>query len=127
MKATKNRPISGRQLTAELQAETPATPPSGEAFWSDFKARSQLYPQHAPQPVRLPYHFLRWGLAVACGLLVMAGAGVWRLTLPAQLSTINSFDVGVKHDAVLVMDDDKSESTLLWIVGMDVQENGDQQ
>ena len=90
-----------------------------DAFWEDFSARAQLHPQHSPSPVRYVHTALRWGLTAACCLIALSGAGIWQLNRPHSLSRIDTFEVAVPHEAVMILTDSDSESTLLWIVGMD--------
>jgi hypothetical protein len=91
--------------------------PAG-AFWDDFRARARLHPQHEPETRVLPV-VLRWGLATACAALaVMAAAYVLTPGSSAGLAEVKSVRVMAPHSAVLIMDNERAQSTILWISGM---------
>ena len=117
---------SWKEIEATLQADRP---PAGmrpaDAFWSDFKARARLCNQDSPAPARRSPSLMRWGLATACAaalavLVVLQGLP----GAPAGGSHIKSLEVVASHSAVLIMEDEPTESTILWIVDMSL-ENGD--
>jgi hypothetical protein len=120
--------MSARALR-EAMRDSGERPPikSADAFWSSFRAHATLHPQYTPaaSPALAHRHALRWGITATCALLVMVGTGVWHTTRPEPLNRVTSFEVAAQHEAVLVMDDASSHSTLLWIVGME-ENNGDQ-
>lgn len=100
-------------------------PREASAFWTDFKARARLHPQHEPARWSRAWPVPRWAMAAACALILVCWVGV-HLSTPvqaAELSTINSLEVVASHGGVLIMDDEESQSTILWIVDMDC--NGD--
>ncbi len=125
MKHAKQKTVDGADLRRRLRADTVSVPMASHEFWGDFRARTQFHPQYTQEPRTVFNTALRWGAAAACCLLLVAGAGVWNFLTPKALSRIKSFDVTVPHDAVMVLRDDDSNSTLLWIVGMDEAENGE--
>jgi len=96
-----------------------------EEFWTDFKARARLHVQDRPGPRSESPPFLKWGLATACAaalvmLVVLRGLP----GLPGRGSHIKSLEVVASHSAVLIMEDQPTDSTILWIVDMSL-ENGD--
>jgi hypothetical protein len=110
----------------EVRRELGDLRPGGEpreaaAFWADFKARARLHPQHEPARPAWGWPMPRWALAAACALVLVCGAGVYMGTpvQAAELSTINSVEIVASHGGVLIMDDEASQSTILWIVDMD--------
>lgn len=94
-------------------------------FWDDFRARAALRPQH--EPVQTPTLQLpRWAWAGACAALVVVAAAfpLFRAgRAHAGPSSIESFDVGVNHSAVLVLEDKPSQSIMLWVVDMETPES----
>ena len=96
-----------------------------EEFWTDFKARARLHVQDRPDPRPESSPFLKWGLATACAaalvmLVVLRGLP----GLSGRGSHIKSLEVVASHSAVLIMEDQPTDSTILWIVDMSL-ENGD--
>ena len=109
-----------------LQQEPSPAPRQPDAFWPDFKARVDLYPQQARVPDR-PSPAMRWAWASACAiLLLVVGILPLRRVLTADRSgtTIESYAVGVAHSAVLILNDESSDSTILWVVDMAPPANG---
>jgi hypothetical protein len=103
-------------------------PPMRKAgdFWSDFKARVRLHPRLQPEPARAFPPVARWALATACATIVVSWlflAGVPGRAAPEK-SRINSVEVVASHSAVLIMEDEPSDSTILWVVDMDIDNGG---
>lgn len=40
----------------------------------------------------------------------------------SEPNTIKSLDVGVSHSAVLILNDEPSQSTILWVAGMEMRD-----
>jgi hypothetical protein len=125
MKDIKHKALNGLSVQEAIRAEAVSEPLTVNEFWGDFRARAQIHPQYVRTPTPIMHHLLRWGAVAASCMLLMTGAGIWRYSTPTVLSRIESFDVSVPHDAVMLLDDDESNSTLLWIVGMDEASSGD--
>lgn len=103
-----------------LLAARPAAPPAAaESFWSDFRARAALHPQMRPErrrPLRPAY--LVWAGGGVCAtvltMLVLHGTGG---TTP--LAGISSYEVGVPHGAVMILRDQQTDATILWVSELD--------
>ncbi len=105
----------------QKRAVTPPTP--GGDFWDDFKARARLHPQLDAEsaPATPAFHF-RWAWAAACALLLVVAGGVpvvMQSQAAPKLSTVQTYEVGAEHSGVLIMDDEESEATILWVVDME--------
>jgi len=111
------------------RASTPPPRTEAQAFWADFKMRARMYPQREPAaalpPRRMPV--LRWALAAAACVLVVAGFFMARpferRQVAARGNVINSLEVIATHSAVLIMNDDTEPATIVWVAGM--TDNGD--
>ncbi len=105
--------------------EQPATKPMPEAaeFWSDFRARARLHPQQEYTRVHPRGWFLGWSAATACAILLL---GVFLIGLPTSSvgSEGKAFDVMVDHSAVIIMNDEPEQGTILWIVDMEIGDTG---
>ncbi len=122
--------ISWREIRRELGGLQPEHGPrEADAFWAEFKGRARLHPQHEPARPSWGWPFPRWAIAAACALVFVCWVGV-HLNTPvqaAELSTINSVEVVASHGGVLIMDDEASQSTVLWIVDMDCNGDADEE
>ena len=99
-----------------------------DGFWEDFRAHAKLRSQESAVSAPSGTYAWRWGLASACAVLVVMVAGLRILPGIGEetTGTIKSIDVTAAHSAVMILDDENSESTILWIVEMDTDdENGD--
>jgi len=103
-----------------MQADDPASRmPDSETFWTDFKARARLHPQETVERVRMP-HAIGWVVAAACGLAMVAGLFLHqRPAGGGEDSVIKSVEVVASHAAVVIMKDEPTHSTILWVVDMD--------
>ena len=101
--------------------------PEPHTFWEDFRARARLRVQERPSIGRLPRGMLVWRwAAVACSALVIAAIGY--TFMPSTASALSSFDeveVIAPHGAVLILDDQDTQSTMLWIVDMSTGDEGE--
>ena len=119
-------------INKEVKEGLAALPPDAslrpaDEFWSDFKARAHLRRQDVPQPERSRLG-LAWAIPAACAaaLLLAAGLHVFSSGSAGAGGVIKSIEVIASHSAVLIMEDDVMESTVLWIVDMEpVTPNGD--
>lgn len=95
--------------------------PDAGSFWSDFKARAQLMNQD--QQVAEPMFFFsvkRWMLATACAALLALLGGLFLSRSPGGASPESDMTLNViaGHSAVLMIEDEPSQSTIVWIVDM---------
>ena len=100
-----------------------------DEFWSDFKARAKLRSQETPARNSRPL-VLSWAVATACAVLLVAGIVKFQLTRSGDTvqhgSSVTSLDVMVPHSAVLIMNDEPDQGTIVWIVDMEMNgKNGD--
>ncbi len=99
-----------------------------DSFAEDFQARAKLRSQEQSVPTPRVSYGWRWGLASACAALIVMVAGLRMVVLPGaeMTGTIKSIEVTAAHSAVMILDDENSDSTILWIVDMDAgDDNGD--
>lgn len=99
-----------------------SVPPARDAgaFWEDFRARARLRNRHEPAP-RVALQPARWALASACALILVAAVFVTlKGGAPRDVGTIRSLDVVASHSAVLIMQDEPSDATILWVVDMEL-------
>ena len=104
-------------IEKELKAQAPiARMRAASAFWEDFRARVPLYPQAAPEATRAPA-LLRWSLATASTVLLLAGVAVYSLHPGSGVpgNAITALDIATPHRAVFIMNDAASGGTILWI------------
>ena len=96
----------------------PADGTERETFWSEFQARASLMNQDDAVPARPRPPLWGWVTAAACMLLVVGGLSYSWIASPAPLSSIDSVEVIASHGALLIMEDQESQSTMLWVVDM---------
>ncbi|MBN1672753.1 MAG: hypothetical protein JXR37_17045 [Kiritimatiellae bacterium] len=119
---------SWREIKAGLKSQRlPGRMSEPVSFWADFRARARLRVQETPLPAGAAPRALRWALAAA-GVLILAGwlGFQWLPSASAEhapLNEIKSLEVLASHSAVLIMNDEPSQSTILWVVDMQ-SENG---
>ncbi|MEI6970130.1 MAG: hypothetical protein WCL44_01315 [bacterium] len=119
---------SGR-IKELLGGRASAQAPDAVEFWSDFRARAKLVNQdRLGEPVAVPFA-VRWRVAAtACAAVVVAAGGLFLFRGdPGEEPTGQmTLDVTAAHSAVLVIEDESSQGTIVWIVGMeDGESNGD--
>jgi len=115
---------SWNDLSRELRATPQATSHRpADDFWTDFKARARLHPQSVPEAVTRPTPYARWSLAAATALVLVAATLTTLLrspTMPAEKGdTVRSVRVDVAHKGVMIMEDQPSRATIVWVVDMD--------
>jgi anti-sigma-K factor RskA len=106
---------------------------SDEDFWGDFRARASLVNQEAPSEVGRPAASrIRWSpalaVAAACAVVAIMVAGVTVFYDAAHdgPSVVAYVEVIASHSGVLIMNDDDTEGTILWVVDMELaDESGD--
>lgn len=123
--------VSRQDVDKALEAQrATGTCRQADDFWADFKPRASLRAQETPVP-RRPAVTARWALVGACAaLLVLAAAGVAPFVSGRgrPVGAIRSVEVAGAHQAVLIMEDGSTGSTVLWILGMNGDEpNGETQ
>jgi len=138
--------LSTEQIRTGLRKPGAAPVPGADEFWSDFKARARLRNQE--QPVEAPVMSISggWAMALAaCAVLTLAGYGLVLFLggseprapeiqaaesrapeiQDRELSSVKSLDVEVAHSAVLVMNDELDQGTIVWIVDMQTDDNNE--
>ena len=104
-----------RTLTHADGGQTQREP---DAFWSDFRARVRLVNQEERDTGRHWTPIWSWATAAACSLLIVGGLSYSWITTPGSLSRIDSVEVIASHGALLIMEDEESQSTIVWVVDM---------
>jgi hypothetical protein len=110
------------QIKESLAAQRPVADkiPASE-FWDDFNARAALRNQDAIEPARKPMVF-SLAAATACASVIVAVTlftyGIGRRSFEGG-NSITAFDVLVPHSAVIIVNDDPSVGTILWVVDME--------
>jgi hypothetical protein len=95
-----------------------------ETFAADFKARAALAPQNQPGTTRnvRPFVF-HWGYAaVLATILIMAGL----FSLPDRSvaeTRIRALEIIAPHSGVIIMDDTAGRGTIIWVAGMESNNN----
>jgi len=115
-----------KQSDIERALSRMTTPPARdrEDFWSDFRARARLHPQwHPVRESALP-RLAPW-LAFVCTVLVAAlvlfpfGNG------ESKASEVLSVDILAQHSGVMIMNEEASQGTILWVCDMETETGGD--
>ena len=100
---------------------------SGNDFWSDFKKRLEIYPQVIPAKVEIAPVFFRRAIAAGCMTLALMGISYyWMLDPLKEITQIQSVDVVASHSAVLILEDEAGDGTILWVVDMKTIEGGEE-
>ena len=102
--------------------------PDADSFWENFRAHAKLRFQESVDPVPRRTYAWRWGLASACAVFVVVLAGLHMLpgTADEMTGTIKSFEINAEYSAIMILDDEDSDSAILWVVNMDTgTDNGD--
>ncbi len=122
------------EMEALVRASAPdsALRPAAD-FWDDFRARARLRareetPASEDGGARIRLPLWRWA-AAACVAGLMAGAFLL-LTSPAPAlggegSSFHSVDVLATHSAVMILEDARGDSAVLWVVDMTIENGGD--
>lgn len=104
-------------IQKEVQAVQPRAQAAGRAdFWENFRAHASLRPQRREPELR-PAYGLRWAVIGVAVVLFLAGVsiGVFGGRAEASVGDVLALDVAMPHDAVFIMNDKPSGSTILWI------------
>lgn len=121
--------ITTERIKELLTSRPPEPMPDAESFWSDFRARASMVHQEkavAPAPVFLSAQ--GWAVATACAALLAIAVGGFFLFNGETVDRSGgkmTLDVVAAHSAVLVIEDEPSHGTIVWIVGMDDAEEDD--
>lgn len=111
-----------REIKEGLRHSRPdATMPAPGEFWADFRARASLRHQERVVTSTALSSAQMWVLASVCAAVVAAWIGFRAIHGGPDrgLSTIKSFQVLATHSAVMMVEDESTRSTVLWIVDMD--------
>jgi len=106
-------------------ATAPAPPPA-EEFWEAFRAHASLGPPAAERQAERPRALLLPRLAWAAAGAVALAAALVMFTPPATrppaqehlVSQVEEVNVFVAYSSVMIMQDEKSGSALVWVAGM---------
>lgn len=118
---------SWTEIRSDLRksAAVKVTPAAGE-FWSDFRARARLRAQDRPETTTILSPWRRWTLASAGGLiaalLVLTGILMLRPRSSGEFSQMESLQIDAPHSAVLMMNDEDTQSTTVWILDLDADD-----
>lgn len=109
--------------------DAPAAP-ARDGFWADFRARARMTPQEAPGTRHAsPLQWVpEWTTAAVCVLLVLVMG--WYLLVPGARddgspNKVHSLRVSVPYAALLMMYDPSSKATIVWVDGMDMDDEND--
>lgn len=124
MKEISNREV--KEILKEEKVREVLQP--AETFWTDFRARARMYPQHAEEraPVRVPW--LQLAAGTACAVAVAVWVGV--RSLPGKepvLNQLRSVQVVAPHGSVVVMNHNDTGSLVLWVSDMKADAPGEKQ
>jgi hypothetical protein len=104
--------------------------PAQDAFWTDFRARARMTPQEAPgTPHPVPLRWIpEWTVAAVCALLLL-GMG-WYFAFPGAggdmpPNKVHSLRVSVPYAALLMTYDPASKATIVWVDGMNMDDEND--
>jgi|GEM_PF-1650969 len=134
MKTNRHRPL-GQAL--RQAAPLPEPRPAAE-FWQDFRARSALTLQEAPDRVAVVgvrLTSLRWVVATAAVLVLLASVSVFLRTGPVppqvaqaptatattttDLSTVQELEVFSEYSSVMIIEDAENGGTVIWVASAD--------
>ena len=120
--------VHWRDVRREMRGMAAGRPAvSAAEFWEDFRARARLHPQRtAERAPAVSFIFSRWAWAGACATVVALLAVLPFRGGPAgsREGAVLSLDVETGHSAVVILDDARTRSTIVWIVGADGQDAG---
>jgi len=125
--------VRWQQIRATLREQCQPPPlRSADEFWADFRARQQLVPQIADDPLAVPPRFAVSWLPALTGLAIVALVAVLftkNLHTPpptpvqaARLSEVEEVEVMVEYGGLMIMQDAESRGTLVWVTGMETHD-----
>lgn len=130
MNDSKNKNIEEELKTQNIQAE----PPEKEAFWEEFRARAKNITQDEPgTPESIPFTGAKLLKIAACFLVIIIGISVFTVynypesekkIVATQLqpgSTIEDYEIFTPNKGVMILQDEQTSGTILWV--MDTDEN----
>ena len=126
----KRKTVKWADISGELARRgRRVAPADARRFWRDFEARRTLYPQRpqAPAHARHPHAPWAWTLG-SLGVTALGVLAAWFLLLqpaPVQAdSGIHSYVIVPDHGSVMILQDETSHATILWIDQLDLPANG---
>ncbi len=126
----KRNTVKWADIAGELARSGPRTAPAdARRFWSEFEARRTLYPQRPPAPAHARRRHAPWVWTLgSLGATALGLLAAWLLLLqpaPVQAdSGIHSYEIGPDHGSVMILQDETSHATILWIDQLDLPDNG---
>ncbi|MCK5849650.1 MAG: hypothetical protein KAH23_01950 [Kiritimatiellae bacterium] len=109
--------LSNLEPENETQPKAPMS--NADDFREDFMARARLIVQDTQTaPHKKPVN--TWFLASACAaaFFIVAGVRMINSDSTSAYTVIKSLEIVASHSAVLIMEDETKDSTVLWIVDM---------
>ena len=112
-----------RKIADEIPEPTAVCDRSGDEFWEDFRAHARMVPQLTdPEPGRAVAW--RWAWVAACAIVIAAVAGLPATRDREELGgVVRSIEVVAKYESILILSDELSDSTIVWIVDMQDDRN----
>ena len=117
---------STAEIEEQLARRSVGKMPDAEDFWSDFRARAKLVNQEKPAVPALVLLSPRgWAMAAACAALLAFAVGGFILFQGGADESGNhmTLDVVAAHSAVLIIEDELSQGTIVWVSDMQSEDN----
>jgi len=117
----------GRHTKIEdlLKQRVPAEPlRASDDFWDDFRARARMYSQD--RSVRTIGRLISiWSTGVGFATALAVGAFIFFFGgSQVRATEVQYIDVEAPHSAVMILTNEGSEGTLVWIEGMSTEKGG---
>ena len=122
--------VPWNKVRGTIATEQSGPPPTdGNEFWSDFKARASLANQEsvADAPLHGSFHWVVAARALAGVVLfaiMIAGAVFYVASREEGPNAVEYVEVIASHGGVLIMNDEESDGTILWVVDMELEDQG---
>ncbi len=112
---------TNKDIETALHATEGIEPAPHDEFWGTFRARAARIPQ-APMPRSTFYRRhesgIRWATAAASLTVVSALVFFNLRPATAYADTVQSIEINVPYDSMLIMNDDDAKATIVWIEGL---------
>jgi ferric-dicitrate binding protein FerR (iron transport regulator) len=107
-----------------------AVPRPAHLFWPEFHARRALPPRPEGTTAvafRSPLRFLAPALAAAAVVAAAVGGAIWwRPREAATMSRVESYSIHGKYTSVMLLTEESTQATILWINGLEPDDDGDE-